>query len=47
MDPILTALYWLVAILTLGFIALFILKVVNDMKDGVMRFGKRLIRTKN
>ncbi len=47
MDQILTALYWIVGILTLGFIVIFILKVVNDMKNGVMRFGKRLTRARN
>jgi hypothetical protein len=45
-DPFLLCLYWLVAILTLGFIAVFIIRLANDMRNSLTRFRKRIVRVR-
>ncbi len=46
LNQFLTLLYWIVALLTLGFIVVFVARLFIDAKDTLNRFRKRIVRAR-
>jgi hypothetical protein len=44
LNQFLTGLYWIVAVLAIGFIAIFIIRWVEDAKNTLTQYRKRVIR---